>query len=138
MDAPPPRRARRQDAGQADLFGRPEPASAAPPRPKPRRRAEPAEVDAAPPPEVVEVAVEVLAERLTAADLDALAAAMPDESLAHLVLSGMRQLRRRLVRTGAAGGRAPRAAKGRGASVLERAARQVAAELGGAGGGEEG
>ncbi len=85
-----------------------------------------------------EVSVEVLAERLTAAELDALVAALPDEALAHLVLAGVRQLRRRLVRVGAnAGGRPARAAKGRGASSLERAARQLAAELGGAGGGEE-
>jgi CRP-like cAMP-binding protein len=89
--------------------------------------------------ETAEVAVEVLAERLTAAELDALVAAVPDETLAHLVVAGMRQLRRRLVRTGAtASGRSARAAKGRGASALERAARELAAELGGAGGGEDG
>ena len=137
----------RSGSGQADLFGAPEPAS-------PRRRAgRPKAVSAAPdaPPaspaavkvssgEVSsgEVSVEVLAERVTAAELDALAAALPDDALAHLVLAGARQLRRRLVRVGAnAGGRLARVAKGRGASSLERAARQLAAEMGGVGEGEE-
>ncbi len=132
----------RSGSGQADLFGAPEPVS-------PRRRAgRPKAVSAAPdaPPASPaaikvssgEVSVEVLAERVTAAELDALAAALPDEALAHLVLAGARQLRRRLVRVGAnAGGRLARVAKGRGASSLERAARQLAAEMGGVGEGEE-
>lgn len=91
-------------------------------------------MDDLPDPAPTDASVETLAERLTSAELDALVAAVPDGTLAHLVLTGVRQLRRRLVRAGAASGRA---IKGRGASVLERAARQLAAELGGAGEGED-
>ena len=143
-------RAGRGAAGQHDLFGAPEP----PPPPAPRRRTpQPAPTDAeatppaapetpAPPVETrIETRVEVrylpapapspdqLAEGLGSAELDALAAALPDEALAHLVLAALRQLRRRLARAGGA-----RPGKGKGVvSPLERAARQVAAELGGAG-----
>ena len=82
------------------------------------------------------MSVEQIAERLTTADLDALAAALPDDALAHFALAGVRQLRRRLARAGMVG-RSPRASKGaskgRGVSALERVAHELAAVLGGTG-----
>ena len=66
-----------------------------------------------------------LAAQLSPAELDELAAVLSDEALARLLLAAARQLRRRLSRGGRAGPR-PSAA-------LDRAARQLAAELGGQG-----
>ena len=66
-----------------------------------------------------------LAAQLSPAELDELAAVLSDEALARLLLAAARQLRRRLNRGGRAGPR-PSAA-------LDRAARQLAAELGGQG-----
>jgi hypothetical protein len=68
--------------------------------------------------------------RATPAELDAFVAALPDEALAHLVLAGVRALRRRLAKGRGADPRAPRG--GRAEGPLERAARRLAAELGGA------
>ena len=70
--------------------------------------------------------MDVLAARLSPAELDEFAAALPDDALGHLVLTAARQLRRRLTRAGGRGnGRKSRD------SALQRAARQLAAELGG-------
>jgi hypothetical protein len=68
--------------------------------------------------------------RATPAELDAFVAALPDEALAHLALAGVRALRRRLAKARGAGPRAPRGGQGEG--PLERAARRLTAELGGA------
>jgi hypothetical protein len=68
-----------------------------------------------------------LAARATPSELDQLVAALPDEGLAHLALASVRALRRRLARTGASGTRGRKGLAG----ALERAARQLAAELGG-------
>ncbi len=65
-----------------------------------------------------------LATRLSPAELDELAATLPDGALAHLILATMRQLRRRLARSGGHRGSRSRA------SALERAAQQLAAEFG--------
>lgn len=78
----------------------------------------------------VEESVDALAARLLPAELDALAAALPDMALAHLAVAAARQLRRRLVRSGGAG---KSGGRNRG-SPLERAARQLAAEMGGSAG----
>ena len=67
-----------------------------------------------------------IAARLSPAELDELAAALSDEALACLVLAAARQLRRRLVRGGGRKGQCS-------SPALERAARQLAAELGGKG-----
>ncbi|HJS87464.1 MAG TPA: hypothetical protein VJ779_18580 [Acetobacteraceae bacterium] len=85
-----------------------------------------------PPDASAEPDIDVLAARLSAAELNEFAAALPDDSLAHLMLAGVRQLRRRLARAAGRGSRSSR----KGTSVLERAARQLAAELGGFGGGD--
>ena len=68
-----------------------------------------------------------LGARLSPAELEELAAVLSDEALACLVLAAARQLRRRLVRGGGRKGQ-------RLSPALERAARQLAAELGGDGG----
>lgn len=68
--------------------------------------------------------------RLSPAELRQLAAILPDEALAQLLLAAVRQLKRRLVQVGRGGSRA-------GTSVLERAVRQLVAELGDQGGDEE-
>jgi hypothetical protein len=68
----------------------------------------------------------VLAARLSRTEWNELAAGLPDDVLAHLVIATVRQLRRRLAR-----GRG-RSGKGR-IPVLERSAQQLIAELGGQG-----
>ncbi len=65
-----------------------------------------------------------LATRLSPAELEELAATLSDDALAHLVVAAVRQLRRRLARGGGRTGRRP-------SPALDRAARQLAAELGG-------
>lgn len=111
-----------RDERQAELFRLPErPAPAKTPRGSgPPSKDEPALGP------VVEMAEEVAA-RLTPVELDDLVRALPDGKLAHLLVAATRDLRRRLARAGSQ--RRSRAAKG-GASDLERALRQVAAELG--------
>lgn len=74
--------------------------------------------------------MDTLAGRLSPAELDELARALPDDTLAHLTLAVVRQLRRRLIR---ASGRGKRTGKSR-PSALERAAQQLATELGGSDG----
>ncbi len=118
---------RRPDAaGQADLFGDvPKPVAASartirqqrvpPPAQAPNGHQAPGDDTAS------------LAGRLSPAELDELAAALSDDALARLVVAAVRQLRRRLAR---GGGRAAR----RPSPALDRAARQVAAELGTEGG----
>ena len=68
--------------------------------------------------------IDVLAARLSPAELKEFVAALPDDALACLVIATARQLRRRLMRSGGRGGKACN-------SVLQRAARQLIAELGG-------
>ena len=68
--------------------------------------------------------LDTLAARLSPAELNELAANLPDHALAHLVIVTVRQLRRRLTRTGRHTG------KPGPSSPLERAARQLVAELG--------
>lgn len=147
-------RRRAADERQVDLFGGTLPA---PPAPEPRAAARKAPArktasgERAPDPEpvpptapevepaaepVVEVkrlsptpdpGVEALASRLSPAELDEFVAALSDDALASLALEAVRQVRRRLVR---GSGQRKGAGKGR-VSPLERAARQLAAELGG-------
>ena len=74
-----------------------------------------------------------LAARATASELGELIRALPDDGLAHLALASVHALRHRLVKPGS--GRA-RGRKGR-SSALERAAHQLAAELGGTAGGDD-
>jgi len=121
---------RRPDvAGQADLFGsvsKPVAAKArtirqqrvaapAMPAPAPNGHLAPGDDTAS------------LAMRLSPAELDGLAAALSDDALARLVVAAVRQLRRRLARGGGHTARRP-------SPALDRAARQVAAELGAEGG----
>jgi hypothetical protein len=72
-----------------------------------------------------------MAARLSPAELNELVTALPDSALAHLLITTVRQLRRRLAR------RQWQVAKGGTASPLERAARQLIAELGEYGGDDD-
>ena len=74
-----------------------------------------------------------LAARATPSELDEMMRALTDNGLAHLAVASVRALRRRLARPGASGGRGR---KGR-AGALERAAHQIAAELGGSASGDD-
>jgi hypothetical protein len=134
------RRPAAADERQADFFGAPAPAPepatpgarpAAAPQPGPKRDAKrrllpsPGGQDArgggGP--------GDTLAARLSSpAELDELAAALPDDALARLTLAAVRQLRRRLARSGGRGGAS---------AALERAARHLAAELGGQAGSDD-
>ena len=69
--------------------------------------------------------MDTLAGRLSSAELDELASALPDETLAHFSLAVVRQLRRRLDR---ASGRGTSSAKSN-LAALERAAQQLATEF---------
>ncbi len=69
-----------------------------------------------------------LAARATPSELDELIRALTENGLDHVTLASVRALRRRLAKPAAGGGRG---GKGR-AGALERAAHQIAAELGGA------
>jgi len=71
-----------------------------------------------------------LAASLCRAEMAELAAALSDEALAHLVIAAVRQLRRRLARSDGRRGRVR-------APALERAVRQLMAELGGQDGDED-
>lgn len=125
------------DERQADIFGASLPAQpASEPESPPARQLKSKPRSQAPaPPEPqdlpAEPGIDALAARLSAAELDELAVALPNDSLAHLALASVRQLRRRLARAGGQG----RSSKVR-ASPLERAARQLAAELGSMRGGD--
>jgi len=119
------------DRRQADFFGAPAPTPAAPehiPTPKPqpeqdiKRRLLPPDSEDAP----LSDSIEALAARLSPTELNELAAALPDDVLAHLVIATVRQLRRRLARSGS------RSGNGR-TPALERSARQLIAELSGQG-----
>jgi hypothetical protein len=115
------------DGKQPDLFGTvPKPmaskARAAHPRAGPAGKAPPSQDGSA----AMEDGITGIATKLSLAELEELAAVLSDEALARLVLAAARQLRRRLVRGGGRKGQRP-------SPALERAARQLAAELGRAG-----
>lgn len=117
------------DGKQPDLFGtvpKPKAPKARAARPQ---RAGPAEKMPLPRDALsaAEDGITGVAAKLSPAELEELAAALSDEALARLVLAAARQLRRRLVREGGRKGQRP-------SPALERAARQLAAELGGDGG----
>lgn len=111
------------DRRQADFFCAP---ACAPATPKPKPEQAPKRCPPSPNSkhEPVGDSIDVIAARLSPAELKEFVAALPDDALAYLVIATTRQLRRRLVRSGGHGGR------GRN-SVLERSARQLIAELGG-------
>ena len=106
--------------GQADLFGavtRPAKARAV----RQQRTAAPATAPNGH--DAPQDSIATLAGRLSPAELDELAAVLSDDGLARLVIAAVRQLRRRLARGGGRAGRQP-------SPALDRAARQLAAELG--------
>jgi hypothetical protein len=129
------------DERQADFFGSADRASPPSPAPRPQERRskgrpgggtdEPA-APVAPAAEAtpsIEATPASLAARATPAELDEFVGALSDEGLAHLALESVRAVRRRLAKGAARG---VRGSKGRAAGALERAACQLAAELGGA------
>ena len=118
------------DRRQADFFGAPASAPGRP-RPKPEQAAKRRPSSPNGKPEPVGDSIDVIAARLSPAELKEFVAAFPDDALACLVIATVRQLRRRLVRSGGRGGRSRN-------SVLERAARQLIAELGGQGESDDG
>jgi hypothetical protein len=123
------------DERQPDFFGEPPPMPATPdthhnrqarPKPDTKRRSSPRDNQST----TGTDSLDTRAARLSRVELNELAAALPDDTLAHLVIDAVRQLRRRLARSNRHAGK-------RRTSVLERAARQLAAELGGQGGDED-
>ena len=121
------------DPRQPDLFG--DAAQKTPPparelRRQEHRRREPAgrtDGVTGPAGPQAEATLAELGARATPSELDELIRALPDDGLAHLAVASVRTLRRRLAKPAASGGRGR---KGR-AGGLERAAHQIAAELGG-------
>ena len=118
------------DRRQADFFGAP---ISAPGAPKPKldqatKRRSPSSNGQHKP---VDDSMDVIAARLSPAELKEFVAALPDDALACLVIATVRQLRRRLVRSGGRGGKSRN-------SVLERSAQQLIAELGGQDEGDDG
>jgi hypothetical protein len=75
--------------------------------------------------------LDTLAARLSPAELNDFVAALPDVALGHLVIVTVRQLRRRIARNNRDAG------KHRSSIHLERAARQLIAELGEQGGDDD-
>ena len=75
--------------------------------------------------------MDVIAARLSPAELKKFVAALPDDGLACLVIATVRQLRRRLVRSGGRSGKSRN-------SALERSAQQLIVELGGQDEGDDG
>jgi hypothetical protein len=123
------------DERQADLFGQAPPASSAPgphysrqakPKPDTKSQLPPADNERYPRADSLDVQVA----RLSQAELNDFAAALPDPALAHLVIVAVREIRRRL-------GRISRHTGKRRSSVLERATQELVAELGGQGGSED-
>lgn len=118
------------DRRQADFFGAP---ASAPGTPKPKP--EQATKHRSPSPNGKHQpsgdSIDVIAARLSPAELKEFVAALPDDALACLVIATARQLRRRLVLSGGRGGKGCN-------SALERVARQLFAELGGQDEGEDG
>jgi hypothetical protein len=123
------------DERQADLFGQVPPASSASgprhsrqarPRPDSKSQLPTEDNERFSQPDSLDVKVA----RLSQAELNDLAAALPDPALAHLVIIAVREIRRRL-------GRISRHAGKRRSSVLERATQQLIAELGGQRGSED-
>lgn len=121
------------DARQADFFGVPAPApppTPDKPAPRPARPDKPSQKIETPPPSrngyvrPEPDSLDTLAARLSPAELNEFVTALPDQALAHLVIATIRQLRRRLTR------RSGQPGKGGASSPLERAARQLIAELG--------
>ena len=117
------------DRRQADFFGAPAPAPGTP-KPKPEQVTKRRSPSPNGKHEPVGDSIDKIAARLSPAELKEFVAALPDDALACLIIATARQLRRRLLRSGGHGGR------GRN-SVLERAARQLIAELGGQDGGDD-
>ena len=111
------------DRRQADFFGAPA-STPRTPKPKPGQAAKRGSPSPDGKDELVGASIDVVAARLSPAELKELVAALPDDALACLIIATARQLRRRLVRSGGPGGSTRD-------SVLERAARQLIAELGG-------
>ena len=124
------------DARQADFFGIP-PSEPAVPDVRPTRKDKSSQkIAAASPLSTEDVRIErdsldILATSLSPAELNEFVAALPDSALGHLVIVTVRQLRRRLARNNRVGG------KHRGSIPLERAARQLIAELGEQGGDDD-
>ncbi len=118
------------DRRQADFFGAPVSAPGTP-RSKPEQAIKRRSPSLNGEHEPVSDSIDVIAARLSPAELKEFVAALSDDALACLVIATARQFRRRLVRSGG------RCDKGR-ASALERAARQLIAELGGQDEGDEG
>lgn len=123
------------DERQADLFGQVPPASSARgARHSRQAKAGPDSKSQLPTEENERFSrpdgLDVQLARLSQAELNDLAAALPDPALAHLVVIAVREIRRRL-------GRISRQAGKRRGSVLERATQQLVAELGGQRGSED-
>jgi hypothetical protein len=130
---------RRADERQSDLFGEGARKTRPPARELRRQERRPGERagstdDATGPARPqAEATLAELAAGATPSELDELIRALTDAGLAHLAVASVRALRRRLAKPGASGARGR---KGR-VGALERAAHQLAAELGGSAPGDD-
>ena len=127
------------DERQPDLFGdgarkmRPPARRLQQQERRPGKRADGTEQATGPAGSQAEATLSELAARATPSELDELVCALTDDGLAHLALASVRALRRRLAKPGAS---RERGRTGR-AGALERAARRLAAELGGSASGDD-
>jgi hypothetical protein len=117
------RRRHSWDERQGDLFGAPSPKPAAANRPSPAKRNLPED----PPAEAVSLAS--LAKHSSRHEIEDMVNELDDDELAHLIVRGVRTLKRRLTRAGKEGSR-PGWSGGR-RSPLDRALQDIAAELSG-------
>ena len=130
---------RRADERQSDLFGdgvRKTPPPARRLQRQERRPGEPAggtEKATGPAGPQAEATLAELAAGATPSELDELIRALSDAGLAHLAVASVRALRRRLAKPGASSGRGRTGRVG----ALERAANQLATELGGSPSGDD-
>jgi hypothetical protein len=120
----PTRRRHSWDERQGDLFG------VSPPKPAAAKRPIPAIPRETPVNQPIEaVSLTSLAKRASRHEIDDMVNELGDDELAHLIVRGVRTLKRRLARVGQGAGRSSRIGGRR--SALDRALQDLAAELSG-------
>jgi hypothetical protein len=109
------------DERQGDLFGAPAPKPAA------AKRLAPTESEIPKEPPVQAVSLASLAQRSSRYELEDMVNEIGDEELAHLVVRGIRILKKRMARAGKGGG--DRTLNARRHSPLDRALQEIASEI---------
>lgn len=124
MGKGPTRRRQSWDERQGDLFG------ASPPKPAAARRASPTIPTKTPEEQPSEaVSLTSLAKRASRHEIEDMVNELGDDELAHLIVRGVRTVRRRLTQGGQGAGHFTRTGGRR--SALDRALQELAAELSG-------